>query len=73
MTGEAEKLLQAAAALAPAERAALVVRLLDSIAEPDDDGVRESHRFESRARLDAVRDGTIALVDDDDAMRLIAG
>jgi putative addiction module component (TIGR02574 family) len=72
MTREAEKLLEAAATLPPAERAALVVRLLDSIAAPDDD-VAAAQRSESRARLDAVRNGAIDLVDDDDAMRMIAG
>jgi putative addiction module component (TIGR02574 family) len=72
MTREAEKLLEVAVTLVPAERAALVVRLLDSIAAPDDD-VTAAQRFESRARLDAARDGAIDLVDDDDAMRMIAG
>jgi putative addiction module component (TIGR02574 family) len=72
MTREAEKLLEVAATLPPAERAALVVRLLDSIAAPDDD-VAAAQRSESRARLDAARDGVIDLVDDDDAMRMISG
>lgn len=72
MTREAEKLLEVAATLLPAERAALVVRLLDSIAAPDDD-VAAAQRSESRARLDAAHDGAIDLVDDDDAMRMIAG
>jgi hypothetical protein len=72
MTREAEKLLEAAAALPPADRAALVVRLLDSISAPDDD-VAAAHRSESRARLEAAHDGGIDLVDDDDAMRMIAG
>jgi putative addiction module component (TIGR02574 family) len=71
MTREAEKLLEAAATLPPAERAALVVRLLDSIAAPDDD-VAAAQRSESTARLDALRDGAIELIDDDDAMRMIA-
>lgn len=72
MTREAEKLLEAAATLPPAERAALVVRLLDSIAAPDDE-VAAAQRSESSARLDALRDGAIDLVDDDDAMRMITG
>lgn len=72
MTREAEKVLEAAAALTRAERAALVVRLLDSIAAPDDD-VAAAQQSESRARLDAARDGAIDLVDDDDAMRMIVG
>jgi putative addiction module component (TIGR02574 family) len=72
MTREAEKLFAVAATLPPAERAELVVRLLDSIAAPDDE-VTAAQRSESRARLDAVRDGAIDLVDDDDAMRMIAG
>lgn len=72
MTREAEKLLEVAATLPPAERAALVVRLLDSIAAPEHD-VAAAQRSESRARLDAARDGAIDLVDDDDAMRMIAG
>lgn len=72
MTREAEKLLEVAATLPPAERAALAVRLLDSIAAPDDD-VAAAQRSESRARLDAARDGAIDLVDEDDAIRMIAG
>jgi len=72
MTREAEELLEAATNLPAAERAALVVRLLDSIAAPEDD-VAEAQRSESRARLDAARGGEIDLLDDDDAMRMIAG
>lgn len=72
MTREAEELLEAAATLPAAERAALVVRLLDSIAAPEDD-VAEAQRSESRARLDAARGGELDLLDDDDAMRMIAG
>ncbi|MCC6521594.1 MAG: addiction module protein [Polyangiaceae bacterium] len=56
----------------PAERAALAVRLLDSIAAPGDD-VAAAQRAESRARLAAARDGAIDVVDDDDAMRMIEG
>ncbi len=72
MTRETEKLLEVAETLAPAERVALVVRLLDGIAAPDGD-VAAAQRSESRARLDAARDGAIDLVDDDDAMRMITG
>jgi putative addiction module component (TIGR02574 family) len=72
MTREAEELLEAAQNLPAAERAALVVRLLDSIAAPEDD-VAEAQRSESRARLDAALGGEIDILDDDDAMRMIAG
>lgn len=72
MTREAEELLEAAATLAPGERAELVVRLLDTIAAPDDD-LAAAQKSESRARLDAVRVGAIELVDHDDAMRMIVG
>jgi putative addiction module component (TIGR02574 family) len=72
MSREAEALLKAAATLPPAERAALVVRLLDSIAAPEDD-VAEAQRSESRARLDAARSDALDLIDDDDAMRMING
>lgn len=72
MTRKAEELLEVAATLPAEERAALVVRLLDSIAAADDD-VAEAQRSESRARLDAARGGALDVVDDDDAMRMIAG
>lgn len=72
MTREAEALLEAAARLPAAERAALVVQLLDSIAAPEDD-VAEAQRSESRARLDAARSDAFDLLDDDDAMRMING
>jgi putative addiction module component (TIGR02574 family) len=72
MTREAEKLLEVAATLPAEDRAALVVRLLDSIAGPADD-VAEAQRSESRERLDAVHDGELELLEDDDAMRMIAG
>jgi putative addiction module component (TIGR02574 family) len=72
MSREAEALLKAAATLPAAERAALVVRLLDSIAAPEDD-VAEAQRSESRARLDAARSDALDLIDDDDAMRMING
>lgn len=72
MTREAEELLEAATTPPAAERAALVVRLLDSIAGPDDD-VAGSQRTEGHARLDAARGGAIDLLDNDDAMRMIAG
>lgn len=71
MTHEAEQVLQIAAALPWDERAALIVRLLDSIAAPDDD-VTGAQRSESRARLDAARSEAIDLIDEDDAMRMIA-
>jgi putative addiction module component (TIGR02574 family) len=72
MTREAERLLEIAATLPPAERAAPVVRLLDSIAAPDED-VAAAQQCESRARLDAARDGAIDVVEDEDATRIIAG
>jgi len=72
MSRETEALLKAAATLPAAERAALVVRLLDSIAAPDDD-VTEAQRSESRDRLDAARSEALDLIDDDDAMRMING
>lgn len=72
MSREAEALLEAAASLPAAERAALVVRLLDSIAAPEDE-VAEAQRSESRARLDAARSEALDLIDDDDAMRMING
>ena len=71
MTREAEQVLQIAAALPRDERAALIVRLLDSIAAPGDD-VTAAQRSESRARLDAARSEAIDLIDEDDAMRMIA-
>lgn len=69
---EAEELFDAAVTLPPDERAELVMRLLDSIAAPDDD-LAAAQASESRARLDAARDGAIDLIDDDDAMRMIMG
>lgn len=71
MTREAEELLRAAAALPEIERAALAVRLLDSIAGADD--VVASHADESRDRLAAVQAGNVEVLDDDDAWRLITG
>ncbi len=72
MTREAEELLEVAVRLPAKERAKLVVRLLDSIADPEANDVVEAQRSESRVRLDAARRGEIELVDDDDAMRMIA-
>ncbi|MFO0631982.1 MAG: addiction module protein [Nannocystaceae bacterium] len=70
MTREAEELFRAAAALPEAERAALVVRLLDNIAEAD---VVASHADESRDRFSAAQAGSVESLDDDDAWRLISG
>lgn len=72
MTREAEELIEAAPALPLVDRAALVVRLLDSISAPNDD-VAAAHRSESRGPLEAAYDGGIGFVDDDDAMRMIGG
>ncbi|MBK8237068.1 MAG: addiction module protein [Deltaproteobacteria bacterium] len=71
MTSEAEELFRAAAALPEVERAALVVRLLDSIAAPSD--VVASQADESRRRLAAAQAGDVEMLDDDDAWRLISG
>lgn len=71
VTREAEELFRAAAALPEIERAALVVRLLDSIAGEGD--VVASHADESKARLAAVREGGVEILADDDAWRLISG
>lgn len=71
VTREAEELFRAAAALPEIERAALVVRLLDSIAGEGD--VVASHADESTARLAAVREGGVEILADDDAWRLISG
>lgn len=68
---EAEELFRAAAALPEIKRAALVVRLLDSIGGAGD--VVASHAGESKARLAAVREDGVEILDDDDAWRLISG
>lgn len=71
VTREAEELFRVAAALPQTERAALVVRLLDSIAGAND--VVASHADESKVRLAAVREGGVEILDDDDAWRLFSG
>lgn len=71
VTREAEELFRAAAALPEIERAALVVRLLDSIAAATD--VVAAHADESRDRLAAAQAGDVEILDDDDASRLISG
>ncbi len=71
VTREAEELFRAAAALPETERAALVVRLLDSISAEAD--VVASHADESRDRLAAAQAGSVETLDDDDAWRLISG
>lgn len=71
VTRETEELFRAAAASPEIERAALVVRLLDSIAS-DDDAVA-SQANESRDRLAAAQAGGVEILDDDDAWRLISG
>lgn len=71
VTSEAEELFRAAAALPEVERAALIVRLLDSIAAQSD--VVASQADESRRRLAAAQVGDVEILDDDDAWRLISG
>lgn len=73
MTREAEKILEVAAKLSVEDRARLAVRLLDSIAAPQEQTeAAEAQRLESRSRLEAARAGEIESVDDEDAMRMIA-
>lgn len=73
MTREAEEILAIAEKLSVEERARLAVRLLDSIAAPDEHTeIAEAQRAESRSRLDAARAGELEIVDDEDAMRMIA-
>jgi hypothetical protein len=71
VTLEAEELFRAAAALPEIERAALVVRLLDSIASEAD--VVASHTDESRDRLAAAHAGSLEVLDEEDAWRVITG
>ncbi len=66
---KADEVFEAAAALPTRERASLVVRLLDTIAAPDE--LATAHVGESLGRLEAARAGLIDLVDDEDAQRLI--
>ncbi|MEM6990465.1 MAG: addiction module protein [Myxococcota bacterium] len=74
MTREAEELLEVAAKLPAEERARLAVRLLDSIAAPaGTEAIADAQCSESRSRLDAAREGALEIVDDADAMRMIAG
>lgn len=68
MSREAEKLYEAAVALPQDERAALVMKLLDSIAPSSDAQIQES-----LSRLSALEAGTLDDMDDDAAMRLTAG
>lgn len=69
MSKEAQELLAQAIALPETERAALVVRLLDSLrADPEIDA---AHTAESLARLVGVRSGELAVLTSDDALRLI--
>jgi putative addiction module component (TIGR02574 family) len=73
MTREAEEILAIAEKLSVEERARLAMRLLDSIAAPDErTEIAEAQRAESRSRLDAARAGELEVVDDEDAMRMIA-
>lgn len=71
MSREAEQLLEAALALPESERAALVMRLLDSMR--DDASVSEAQATESASRLAALHAGELDVVDDDEAMSLING
>jgi hypothetical protein len=71
MTQEAQKLYEAAVALPEDERATLVMKLLDTIGRSQDRaGARSA---ESLSRLSAFEAGDLEVIDDDEAMRLIAG
>lgn len=73
MTREAEKLLEVASRLSVEDRARLAVRLLDSIAAPDAvTEVAEAQSAESRSRLEAARAGDAEILEDEDAMRMLA-
>ena len=71
MSQEAEELFKAAVSLPEAERAALVVKLLDSIAGDAD--VSSAQARESASRLAALEAGELELIDSDEALRLING
>ena len=69
MSGDGEELFELAVTLPASERAALVIRLLDSIATPG--AAATGQHAESLDRLDAARAGALERLDDDDAMRLL--
>ena len=69
MSHRAEDLYEAAVALPEPERAVLVVKLLDSIGGGPE--VTEAQTRESASRLVAMKAGELALVDHDEALRLI--
>ena len=69
MSAEPDDLYEAAVALPEDKRAALVMKLLDSMGV--DPAVADAQAAESASRLAAIGTGELEVVDDDEAMRLI--
>jgi hypothetical protein len=69
MRPEAEKVYEAAVALSEEQRAELVVKLLDSMAQ----SMRGAQARESLSRLAALDAGELETLDHDAAMRMISG
>lgn len=71
MMHEPDELYEAAITLSKAERAVLVMRLLDSM-----DGaanIAHSQSKESTSRLAAMQSGELSTLDNEEALRLISG
>ena len=62
MSGKAQKILEEALTLPPAERADLAASLLDSLDEGPDDAVEEAWAEEIKRRIEDVESGRVKTI-----------
>jgi len=69
MSGKAQKVLEEALTLPPAERADVAATLLDSLDEQEDEGVEEAWAQELERRIREVESGAVKMIPWSEARR----